>query len=392
MPENLISRRTSLSPTGRRSNDHGLNFPEASRAAYPFDATLFMGSGVWLPCAKSRCPPGPARRTPVPRTADFWINCLLDSLCSCFINISCLLNACAMMLCARPCSFSRAQQCFDGAAFIHRAVALRHLFERQGQIKNFAGVDLPVQHKVNQLGEVLTNWRRTAVKMDMRVEQFFATEFDSVGNADVTNRAARSRAANRLHHGFLSADTFQHGVNADALGQILDAGHPLVTALGHDVSRAKLTGDFLPCRVTAHYNNPLPAHLLRREHSKEADCAITDDDDRLARLDIGGDGGKPASAENIGCCQQARDQVVRRNARRGHERPFLQRHAYHRRLRPQHPLAIHARRLVTGLAMRTGVVGSGKRADDELAWLDRPDRAADLLDDAAVFVTHRRGF
>src|SRR5438445_2407952 len=137
--------------------------------------------------------------------------------------------------------------------------------------------------------------------MDMRVEQFFATEFDSVGNADVANRAARSSAANRLHHGFLRADTFQHGVNADALGQILDEGHTLVAALGHDVGRAKLTGYFLPRRVTAHDNDSLRTHLLRREHSQEADCAITDDGDRLARFDLGGDGSKPASAENIGC-------------------------------------------------------------------------------------------
>src|SRR5207245_10278700 len=99
-------------------------------------------------------------------------------------------------------------------------------------------------------GQGAAHRRRTGVKADMRVEQFFATEFDSVGNADVANRAARSSAANRLHHRFLRADTFQHGVNADALGQILNAGHTLVTALGHDVSRAKLTGDFLPLRVT----------------------------------------------------------------------------------------------------------------------------------------------
>jgi hypothetical protein len=52
------------------------------------------------------------------------------------------------------------------------------------------------------------------------------------------------------------------------------------------------------------------AHLLRREHSKEADCAITDNGYRLARSDIGGDSNKPASAENIQRCQQARDQVV----------------------------------------------------------------------------------
>src|SRR5207237_9596506 len=49
------------------------------------------------------------------------------------------------------------------------------------------------------------------------------------------------------------------------------------------------------------------------------------------------------------------------------------------------------RGLVTSLAIRTGVVGGEKRADDELAGLDRTDLAADLLHDAAVFVAHRFG-
>src|SRR5207302_5612950 len=51
---------------------------------------------------------------------------------------------------------------------------------------------------------------------------------------------------------------------------------------------------------------------------------------------------------------------------------------------------VHARRLVAVLAVGTGVVGRGERADDELPRLDRPHRAADLLDDAAVFVPHWR--
>ena len=89
--------------------------------------------------------------------------------------------------------------------------------------------------------------------------------------------------------------------------------------------------------------------------------------------------------------EQARDQVVRRDARRRHQRPVRQRHAQHRRLRPGHELAMHARRLVAVLAVRAGVVGRGERADDELPRLDRPHGAADLLDDAAVFVPHRRG-
>src|SRR5207237_1685866 len=60
-------------------------------------------------------------------------------------------------------------------------------------------------------------------------------------------------------------------------------------------------------------------------------------------------------------------------------------------MRPGNELAVHTRGLVAIPAVGTGVVGSGERADDELPGLDRPHRAADLLDDAAVFMPHRRG-
>src|SRR5436853_272295 len=48
-----------------------------------------------------------------------------------------------------------------------------------------------------------------------------------------------------------------------------------------------------------------------------------------------------------------------------------------------------AGRLVSCTAERAGVVRRKERADDELAWLDRFDRAADLLDDPAVLVAER---
>src|SRR6266403_6391932 len=41
------------------------------------------------------------------------------------------------------------------------------------------------------------------------------------------------------------------------------------------------------------------------------------------------------------------------------------------------------------MAVRAGVVGSKERPDDELSGLDRSDRAAHLLDDAAILMPHR---
>src|SRR5438128_2756297 len=48
-----------------------------------------------------------------------------------------------------------------------------------------------------------------------------------------------------------------------------------------------------------------------------------------------------------------------------------------------------AGRLVSALAVGTGIIGGEEGTDDKLARLDRGDRATDLLDDAAVLVSHR---
>ncbi len=52
-------------------------------------------------------------------------------------------------------------------------------------------------------------------------------------------------------------------------------------------------------------------------------------------------------------------------------------------------LLVFAGSLITGVAVGTGVIGGEKRTNDELPRLDRSDSAADLLNDAAVLVTHR---
>src|SRR5437867_2145082 len=50
---------------------------------------------------------------------------------------------------------------------------------------------------------------------------------------------------------------------------------------------------------------------------------------------------------------------------------------------------MHTPALVPRLTDGAGVVRGEERADNELARLDVPDRAADLRDDAAVLVPHR---
>src|SRR5437879_8752537 len=78
----------------------------------------------------------------------------------------------------------RTQQRLDRAAFVHRAVPLRHLVEGQGQIEDLAGIDLPLPHEVDHLGQEAAHWSGTAMQMDVRVEELFAFELDSVRDSD----------------------------------------------------------------------------------------------------------------------------------------------------------------------------------------------------------------
>src|SRR5271165_1929117 len=79
----------------------------------------------------------------------------------------------------------------------------------------------------------------------------------------------------------------------------------------------------------------------------------------------------------------------RGNIWRGHQGAVREWHAQHRRLCGADKLLVLAGSLITGLAVRTDVIGGKEGTDNELAGFDRGDRAADLLDDAAVLVTHR---
>jgi hypothetical protein len=73
-----------------------------------------------------------------------------------------------------PSSGSRIKQRLDRAPLVHRTVSLCHLIERQSQVKNPAGVDLPVPHQLNQLGQVTAHRSGTTMEMDVGVEQHLA--------------------------------------------------------------------------------------------------------------------------------------------------------------------------------------------------------------------------
>src|SRR5437899_3439329 len=128
---------------------------------------------------------------------------------------------------------SRTQQRLDRAALVHRAVALRHLLDRQGQVEDLAWLDLAVPHEIDQVRQVAPHRRGPAVEVDVREEQLGTVELHAMRHADVADVAAGTRRADRLHHRLLRADALQDRVGSNAAGQFLDPRHALLAALRH---------------------------------------------------------------------------------------------------------------------------------------------------------------
>src|SRR5262245_22755454 len=66
------------------------------------------------------------------------------------------------------------QQRLDGAAPVHGAVPLGHLFERQRQVEDLAGLDGSLLDQRDELGEIAANRGRTAVQVQVGEEQLLA--------------------------------------------------------------------------------------------------------------------------------------------------------------------------------------------------------------------------
>src|SRR2546427_5680743 len=122
--------------------------------------------------------------------------------------------------------------------------------------------------------------------------------------------------------------------------------------------------------------------------------AVADNGDSLAGPDVRSVGGEPPGAQHVRGSEEARDQVFGRNLRCRDQRAVGERDAQQGRLGAARAnvLDMGAAALIAGMADLAGVVGSKKRADDELAPSDTLHPSSDLLDDAAVFVAHRRRY
>jgi hypothetical protein len=67
--------------------------------------------------------------------------------------------------------------------------------------------------------------------------------------ADIANRTAGPRGADRLHHGFLGAHTFEHGICANSAGEFFDPLDSFISSLRDDLCCPELLRDLLASAV-----------------------------------------------------------------------------------------------------------------------------------------------
>src|SRR3954471_10922931 len=103
----------------------------------------------------------------------------------------------------------RTQQGLDRATRVHRPVALRHLVERQGQIKDFPRIDLPVPDEIDEVREITAHGSRPTEQANVGIKERLAIQGDAVRNADIPDGPAGPGGAYRLHHRLLRADALE---------------------------------------------------------------------------------------------------------------------------------------------------------------------------------------
>ncbi|ANS28608.1 hypothetical protein R1CP_19630 [Rhodococcus opacus] len=180
-------------------------------------------------------------------------------------------------------------------------------------------------------------------------------------------------------------------VGAEALGELFDLRDAVVAALGDEVGGTELSGQGLTVGVSAPGDDALRAGVFGGENGEQSHRAVSDDCEGLPRAGLGGDGGEPPGAEDVGSGQQMGGLLRGRLCPGGHEGPVGQRDTHVLRLGADRSPrdGVHAAALVAGSADLTGVVGGEGRPDDEVADFYAPYLVADLLDDADGLVAHR---
>ena len=152
---------------------------------------------------------------------------------------------------------SDAKESLDRAAFVHRAVALRYLLQRQHEIEYSARIDRAVAHQVDELGEEAAHRSRSTVQVDVRVKQPLTAfkEDLSEGKFNPVGRWKQKFPPEQL-------------VRFEALigDYMRELGYPLVTSGQNGSLRSKamhgVYSVFYPVKQWAKVNTPLSRMMV----------------------------------------------------------------------------------------------------------------------------------
>src|SRR5436309_6222761 len=117
---------------------------------------------------------------------------------------------------------SDSQEGFDGAPLVHCGVGLDDAVEIGGKVKYSPRVDAAFENVVKQFGDVSPHGRYAAAQSDVAENNDLDRHLDAVWGTNSTDNRADSGNAERRGHGLSSADAFERGVHADAIGHLED--------------------------------------------------------------------------------------------------------------------------------------------------------------------------
>jgi hypothetical protein len=178
-------------------------------------------------------------------------------------------------------------QDLDRLALVHRAIAVGHTVEVRDPVEDAAGLDPAFEDVRRQFLDVGAGGGRTAADRDVVEERRQRGRNRLLlGKADAADCATRTDDPESSDRRLFVTDALEHGVRAEAVGELADALDRLVAALADDVGHTKLLRECDPVSVTAEDDDPLGAEPAGGDHAAQADSAVADDGDGLARADL----------------------------------------------------------------------------------------------------------
>ena len=221
---------------------------------------------------------------------------------------------------------------------------------------------------------------------DVAEEHLPHRQLDPVRDADVADQPAGPGGPQRLEHGLAGADALQHGVRADAVGELLDRAMPssprsVTSSVAPNARASSCRGR---CRLIAITRSAPSCAAASTPHSPTAPSPTT------ATVMPGATPAHEAACQPVLMTSESDsrlgDELLRRLLGRRDQRAVGLRHADQLRLAAVVPAAVLACRLDPGAAVRAGVVGVQEPPDHELTRPYGGHGGADLLDDADVLV------